>query len=573
MFALCIHCYCLLLACTPIFSGKAFDRFDIVISEILADPTPRIELPESEFIELKNVSTTRINLQGYSISDGSSTAIISQAYFLEPGREVILCSQSAVNVFRPFGAVVGVSNFPALGNESDLLVLRSPDLRNVHTVAYAAAWFQNDLKSDGGWSLEMIDPANPCQGSSNWKASTDPAGGTPGKPNSVNAPNPDVLPPALLRTYTNDSTHLVAVFDEPLDSGVAANAKVYTIDHGMGAIRSATPLAPMMNEVLLQLPAPLRYAMPYQLTVREVRDCSGNIMGALNTAKAGLPALPGSGDIIFNEILFNPPAEGYDYIELYNRSNHVVDLQQLVLSNRSPTGGFLNNRKISELPLLCFPGEYRVVTTRKHWLQQFYLVKDQSLILECASLPSMPDDKGSILLTNLAGVIIDELRYDASWHFALMDNPVGIALERINYQLPTQDPNNWTSAASTVLYGTPGLPNSQLQQGQAFNGAVTVHPRIFSPNHDGFNDFTLVQFQMPSPGHVANVTVFDLSGRPVRRLANNALLGIQSALRWDGLDDQQRPLPTGAYIIFSELFHLQGKMSRFRSLVTLTNMR
>ena len=55
-----------------------------------------------------------------------------------------------------------------------------------------------------------------------------------------------------------------------------------------------------------------------------------------------------------------------------------------------------------------------------------------------------------------------------------------------------------------------------------------------------------------------NVTVFDASGRPVRALQRNALCGQTGSFRWDGLDDKFAKLPLGPYVIFTEIFNLEG---------------
>jgi hypothetical protein len=545
------------------------NRFDVVIDELLPDPSPPVQLPNVEFIELKNVSTTAFNIRNWKLSDGSTTAIITTSFTLKPDSFVIVCPTSAVAMFASYGNTIGVSSFPSLNNDADVIALYATDGRLVHAVSYNTSWYQNAIKSDGGWSLEMIDTKNPCAGINNWKASTSNLGGTPGKKNAVDDNNKDDQPPALVRTTTTDSITISALFEEPIDSASAAFSGNYTFNNGIAHPASASVIMPLCTEVVLKLEAPLNNQTMYELTVNNVKDCAGNAINQLNTAKAGLPVIADSLSVVINEILFNPPPDGFDYVEIYNRSNRVIDLKQLYLATRNGTHQLTGITPVSAASWLLFPDEYRVLTENKLWLQQQYLIKDPSLIIEVPALPSMPDDKGTVVLMNLQGAVVDELQYDHSWHFGLINDEEGIALERINYNLPTQNKWNWSSAASTVGFGTPGYPNSQLMGDDQVKGQVTISPTVFSPDNDGFNDFAVIDYQLSEPGFVANIRIFDANGRMVRYLAQNATLSATGRFRWDGLGDRLNKLPIGTYIVLTELFDGQSKKKKFKQAVTL----
>ncbi len=559
---------CLVLIHTGAIAQFA-SRFDVVIDELFPDPTPPVQLPNAEFIELKNVSTTAFNIRNWKLSDGSTTATITANFILQPDSFVIICANTSAALYAAFGNAIGVSNFPSLNNDADIISLYSSEGKLIHAVAYNNSWYQNAVKSEGGWSLEMIDTRNSCSGMNNWKASPNNSGGSPGKKNDADATNADDQPPALTRTATTDSITISAFFDEPLDSASAASPGNYTINNGMVQPASATVVVPLCSEVVLKLPAALKHKTVYELKAAQVKDCSGNTINQLNTARAGMPAMADSLAVIINEVLFNPRPDGFDYLEIYNRSNSIVDLKQLYIAGRNATGQLTGMAALSSVPWLLFPGDYRVLTENRLWLQQQYLVKDPSLIMELPYLPSLPDDKGTIVLLNMQGAIIDELHYDHSWHFALVSEKEGVALERLSYNEPTQVKSNWSSAASTVNYGTPGYPNSQLMADAQLQGQVAITPAVFSPDNDGFNDFATIDYQFGTPGYVATIRIFDANGRIVRHLVNNASLTATGRFRWDGLDDGLNKLPVGIYIVLTEIFNLQGKTKKFKQVVTL----
>jgi len=550
------------------FYAISQNRYDVVIDEIMADPAPQVGLPDNEWIELKNITTLPINLQDWHIGDAAGQSGAFPDFILQPDSFVIVCTNSALTAMSVFGAAISVTSFPSLDNNGDQLFLRDANGNIIHAVSYSSTWYQNVLKKDGGWTLEMIDTKSPCAGISNWKASINPQGGTPGTKNSVDVINSDQTPPKLKNVYTIDSVTIVAVFDEPLDSLEGARAGNYSIDGGL-SISGATTLAPLFNSVQLKLNNPLLANTVYTLTVINVIDCSSNKIGSSNNAKLGLPVEASASGIVINEILFNPKAGGYDYVEFYNNSNKIFDASKLFAANRNTGGDISSIERIFSIPYYIFPGDYFVITENVASLEMNYLVKNPDAAFELSSLPSYPDDEGDVILLNGQGNVVDEVKYSKDWQFKLIDNAEGISLERIDPAGRSQDKTNWHSAASTAGYGTPTYKNSQYRQTQIINATIDITPKIFSPDNDGHDDVTTIQYKITEPGYVANITIFDSQGRPVRYLVKNGTLGLNGLWNWDGLDEKGNKLAIETYIIYTEIFNLQGKKQHFKNTVVL----
>jgi hypothetical protein len=548
--------------------GQAPARFSVVITEIMADPAPVVSLPNAEFVEIKNVSGTAINLQGWRLSTPSATSGQFPNFTLQPDSSLILSSTGNVASFSAFGTAIGIPGFPSLPNDGALLTLTSKDLTTVHAVNYSSGWYDNEVKLEGGWSLEMVDTQNPCGGKNNWKASTDASGGTPGRRNSVTATNSDDVPPQLLRTWSQNSTTIMAVFDEPLDSSSASVASRYSLSNGIH-ITAAIAQPPLFDQVLLVTDAPLQLQTTYVLNVNGVTDCRGHAVGAYHTASVGLPEPVMSNDLVINEILFDPRPNGYDFVEIYNNSNKIADASKLYIANRNSSGAIASVKKLSESPYLIFPGAYAVITEDARSLQHEYNVKEAGAILSVSSMPSYPNDKGTVVLTDEQGNVVDEVTYSDKWHFALLTNPEGISLERVDPNGNSQDAGNWHSAASTAGFATPTYQNSQLKSTDLGDASFTVTPKVFSPDNDGYDDLATINYQLEQNGYVANVRIFNSTGKLVRYLVKNATLAKKGSWNWDGLDERSQKLPTGTYIIYAEMFNLQGTKQSFKKTVVL----
>lgn len=554
---------------TIIATAQAANRYDIVIDELMADPTPQVGLPNNEWIELRNTSSTAFNLLGWRIGDASVQSGAMPSYTLLPDSVVIVCTASAAASMSAFGPTISVTSFPSLDNTGDVIYLRSPQNRIIHSVSYTDAWYQNELKKDGGWTLEMVDTKNPCSGFSNWRASIDLRGGTPGRKNAVDAVNADADAPKLLRAFATDSVNISLVFDEPLDSLKAATNANYNISDGIGIPQLAVTISPVFDKVNIRLINKLNRNKVYTITVSGVTDCKGNSIGTKNTARLGLSEVADSQDIVINEILFNPKANGTDYVEIYNRSNKIIDLKQTFIANRSSSGVISNIKQLSLENYLLLPQDFMVITEDPEIIKRDFITQNIDAFVTVSSMPSMNDDEGDVIILNAQGAITDELKYNEKWHFKLIENREGIALERIDYNAATQNESNWHSAATSAGYGTPTYGNSQIRSDLQARGEITVSPKIVSPDNDGLDDFATIDYVFPAPGYVANISIFDANGRIVRYLQRNALCGINGSFRWDGLGEKFQKLPVGIYIFYTEVFSLSGKKKQFKNAIVL----
>ncbi|MDB5267480.1 MAG: hypothetical protein JWP58_520 [Hymenobacter sp.] len=544
---------------------------DLIISEIFADETPQVGLPLFEYVEIYNRSLTKtISLRGVRLGKGSTTAVavFADTARLAPGQYAIVCGSTHTADFAQYGKVYGPTGFPSLSNGGDQLIMRGPDGRTLFEVAYSDAWYRDAVKKDGGWSLEMIDTNNYCAGADNWTASTYASGGTPGRANSVRAANADALAPALLRAVALNATTVRAYFSEKLDSATAATVGRYALAAPGPAITRAAPVGPDFRQVDLTLAAALLPSRPVTLTVQTATDCAGNASGVLQPVSFALPETAASGDVVINELLFNPRVSAVRFVEIINRSNKFIDLQGWQFS-RGRVNGRATPTQITSSPLVIAPGQLLAFATDVANIQtQYPTSHDPANLIQVASLPSFAD-VDTVMLLDAGNVALDRLAYSKSLHLSLLATQEGVSLERIRTNGPTLG-SNFHSAASAVGYATPGRPNSQAQDEAGGNQELTVTPEVFTPDDDGQQDFATLNYHLDAPGYAASVTVYDALGRLTRRLTRNETLPTNGFIQWDGIDDRGHKAAVGYYILLVELFRpSSGEKREFKKTVVL----
>jgi hypothetical protein len=537
---------------------------DMIFTEILADPSPKLSLPDTEFVEIFNRSENSISLDGWALSDGSSTLIIADVNLLPSEFLIVSSDPSLFSIeIKSFGS----PNFPSLNNSDDLLILKDATGKTIDSLHYSIDWYGNNKKEEGGWSLELIDPENVCSEGENWIAAEHPSGGTPGQENSVRANNPDLAGPALRSAIPVSPYSIQVIFSEKLQAETPL-AENFVIKPPV-MVKSVSFSSNSHLELLIEVATELTAGVSYSITVNSIVDCAGNgISEKSNSTVFGLPEEVMSSDILINEILFDPRPAGVDFVEIVNASGKFINLKNWTIGNFE-NDTITNATLISARDLLLSPGGYLAFTENHDILKSDYPSAYEQAIFEIDNLPSFNDDAGSIAIAAGNGVIIDYFNYTKSLHSIFIKDPEGVSLERIALDISSHDAQNWKSSSTKSDYATPGYLNSNSRSDLRIDDKpIQIEPEVFIPLV-GQPDFVRIHYAFDRGGYVANVRVLDAQGHPVKQLANNEILGMQGAFRWDGDRDDGGKVRVGYYVVIFEVFDDSGDVRTFLNRVAV----
>ena len=526
---------------------------DVVFSEIMANEGTT----GAEYVELYNRSNKTFNLKNCLYYYGTNSYKLPDAE-IKPNEYFVLTKTTAVANFPESVKVFGVTSFPTLANTGRLLMFGLDDGTLVSWIEYSDKMYGSNDKKNGGWSLECIDLENKSNTDANWIAS-DIFGGTPGEENSVKRANADTEIPTITGIQTLDNNEVKLTFSKPMNLKTLTEKSSYTVSDNAYEIKTLTPQHPQSTEITLQFNALPSQGTMVELELNGVKDRSG--FGLEDPViMLGYGHEASEGDIVINEILFNPPTGGNEYVEIYNKSDKAFDLRFLSITSRRPSDGSFNSLyKLASTPLLLQPQEYLVITKSKDLVCSFFECRPSSCFVELSVMPSLANTSGcAVLINNQTNEIIDEFAYNEKMHTASISNKKGISLERLDFNRPSDDPDNWHSASETSGFGTPGYQNSQYNPGVGIEEGITVTlPEIYSDDY-------VIHYRFNTPGYRCRAYVYDMMGRVVNVVANNELLGTEGNLLWNGKRNSGQTLASGVYLIYMEVYDTKGVVKTFK---------
>jgi hypothetical protein len=293
-----------------------------------------------------------------------------------------------------------------------------------------------------------------------------------------------------------------------------------------------------------------------------IGDCVANFISEPIDTIIGIPLITDSLDVIINEVLFNASPYCPDYIEIYNKSQKILNTADILLS--SDDGTNIKTYKISSNGYLFYPGTYLLLSSDCNKLGQFYKTGSDNTFSTISNLASLDDNTGIIKLKTLDNRIIDIFEYNEQMQMPTLTSAEGVSLERINPEISSLPTSNWHSAAETAGYGTPGFQNSQFLEEPKTIKTLTLDYDVFSPDNDGYNDILSIIYSINDPGTRISIWIFDLSGRKVKQLCNNVLTDMSGSIYWDGISEGGKLSPPGAYLVLGRFTNSNGSSHEYK---------
>jgi hypothetical protein len=529
----------------------------IVLSEIMYDPNGSEHT--DEFVELFNLSRTdSIDLSGWRIGDGTDEDRIIDAgeglriapqqyglildldYFEKSSQYEALIPEEAL-IFTIDGSTLGSGGLSNSRTETVMIFDSS------HQSIAEYAYIPGNLS---GHSEEKIDLAD-LNTDENWAQSLE-VNGTPGSRNSVARLMYDLLlsgmwtdPESPLEgediqiraTVHNVGTESIAGYSIILFEDINKDS----IPNEKEILNDIQETSPLQSGDSLEIDFVWQNAEPGFHTMGMWIDYSEDERPENNVLFLSLFVGYAGGQLVINEIMYDPMPDQPEWIEIFNQSGKTIDFEKWQISDSAMD----NKIPIIERSCPVLPASFVVFSEDSSILDIFPEMPDECLVV-IENLPEINNDSETIVLYDPSNHVMDQVTFSCDW-----GGGNGVSLERINPWIDSNDSTNWNSCVS-FIGGTPGTENSIYTTVLPSEALIQISPSPFSPDGDGMEDVTIISYHLPMQIAYVNLQIYDIRGRLIRTLLGACQSGSSRSVIWDGKDDQGRLARIGIYIVFLE---------------------
>ncbi len=535
----------------------------LVINEIMPSPKADLDLPNVEYVEIFHAGEYAVRLEDVTYSNSRLTVVL-QDEWIRPGEFLILTPENQATLLRGYGEVIPIKTWPTLLNSGDQLNLKDDQGNLIDMISYSTSSWGGSEFANGGYSLEVANPFYACEQTDLLRPSIDPLRGTPGRQNSVFDLSADENSPVLNSFEVTSAKSLLLTFSKPILTGFDQSNFVFEPSLEIDSVFHVGS-----NQIQILFSEELTANTIYKLSVNGLMDCSGNEYLETKPLQLVLPAQAKIGDVLINELLFNPKTGSPKFVEVVNVTENYLEVKNWKLANLDDDGEIDQVKKLSEIPIIIPPKGFLAITTNPDMLKLDFPKSAFGNFVKITNLPSYPIAGGAVVLLDSVGAVADSFDYSEDLHHPLLRDSKGVSLERLSIESPASLSANWHSASAIEEYATPGRKNSQVISGEFEGDLIQIDPGVFDPEGSNGNTFTTIRYELGQPGWVGSFRIFSTTGQLVQVLTQNQLLGVSGFFTWTGTDGQGKISRPGYYILLVELYDLSGQVRTIRKTIVI----
>ncbi|MFA5498208.1 MAG: lamin tail domain-containing protein [Candidatus Cloacimonadia bacterium] len=500
----------------------------VVINEILFKQSNE----NQEWIEIFNPSDSDVSLVDTYIEDLAKTKTKFSGIVPAQSYRVICRNRDKMLSFYPHlrsEHIIEATSWAVLNNDKETLWLKNKDDTIIDSVSYTATV---DHRQD--LSIERIDPYDKL---SEWGKSISVNLSTPAQPNSLLPVEYDLkIAQAKIEADSNRLRHSVIVKNVgriPIDMFTLTCSVQLEHSEQMEVVYSQMCRATEDTLFTFSTPIPLEKHTTYRYEIDAEEDLNhSNNTYILSHYNGALP-------VVINELMYRPNDNEPSWVELkvndkYENLNTIT---------------FTSPRSRIEVKLADF--EYLLLTHTEEEAEYLSLRYEIPLEAIFTGLKPIYIKGEELSILDASNNVIESFTYDQKW-----STKKGISAERVNPNLPSTD-DNWAHSLDPD-WCTPGRVNSVYTTSKYEKLIVTVTPNPYSPLRD---DYALISYTHPEKMSRINCKIFDLKGRLVSNLINQEKGSSKGSFQWEGLNDNNQPLPNGIYVILFEAVGIESKLT------------
>ena len=381
----------------------------------------------------------------------------------------------------------------------------------------------------------------------------------------------DTIPPSVLCAGFSDSLTIRIKCSEFIDSTRLSVKSNFALKNNPEMLAKAYISEQDPDIIYIRINEKANALFCDTLFIRKISDNSANLMadsGVFICYYVPGPCL--AGDLLINEVLFDPDEQGARFIEFFNNSEKVLDLGTVIAGTAGGTDSVYRYYPISGQGRMLYPGGYYVITADSSRLCSRYYIPCPENIAGPEHFPSMNSDSGRICLLNCADSAgIDRMFYSKSMHLKFLSNTEGVSLERLDPGVPSGRRSNWQSASATSGFASPGYENSHYAVSPGKGPGIGLSGLSFSPDNDGVDDLLIICLHDVEAGTIVSVRIYDPKGNLVKSIADPSAASENATFIWDGTSDDSRVVDMGYYIVYSESISISGKHNHDKKAVAV----